>query len=160
MSHYGLNASVPKSLIQCLIQWQIDTDDDKTAFQKAKKILAQILAVEISPELIPQDESSNKKMQSTEDSIGPYDLHDFQLFYVTRHGFAPAKCAFLAAHAWSSKRERKQSSASSVLKERDFTLAEVLKHQRCFLRRFFLTSQFKRTCVPNGPKVADGGESL
>jgi len=159
MAHYGVNASVPKSLIQCVIQWVIDAD---FVGQAANGVLRKILAVEISPELVPQD--SGKALQSTEDALGPYDLHDFQLYQATRRGFAPAKAAFLAAAAWARdapgaapKESAPKEGAGVVLKDRDFTVAEVLKHQRTFLRRFYLTSQFKRTCVPNAPKVGDGG---
>jgi NAD+ synthase (glutamine-hydrolysing) len=144
MSHYGVNASVPKSLIQCVIQWVIDAD---FVGKEANDVLAKILSVEISPELIP-----GAVIQSTEDTLGPYDLHDFQLYQTTRRGFAPAKSAFLAMHAF-----RDSTPSSSILEDRAFDLVEVLKHQRTFLLRFFLTSQFKRTCVPNAPKVGDGG---
>ena len=146
MAHYGVNASVPKSLIQCVIQWVIDAD---FVGGETNAVLAKILAGEISPELIPGAE-----LQSTEATLGPYDLHDFQLYQTTRRGFAPEKAAFLAFHAWSRVTP---SAAGRVLEDRAFTLAEILKHQRTFLRRFFLTSQFKRTCVPNAPKVGDGG---
>ena len=144
MSHYGVNASVPKSLIQCVIQWVIDSD---FVGPEANDVLSKILSVEISPELIPGAE-----IQSTEATLGPYDLHDFQLYQTTRRGFAPAKSAFLAMHAF-----RDAAPSSSILEDRAFDLVEILKHQRTFLRRFFLTSQFKRTCVPNAPKVGDGG---
>jgi len=165
MSHYCVNASVPKSLIQCVIQWVISSDFVGAA---ANAVLTSILAVEISPELVPQEDG--EAMQSTEDALGPYDLHDFQLYCATRRGFAPAKAAYLAMHAWASdcpdtwerahfEREPPPTlaGAAAVLEDRAFPLAKVLDFQRTFLRRFFLTSQFKRTCVPNAPKVGDGG---
>ena len=175
MSHYGVNASVPKSLIQCVIQWVIRSD---LVGARANAVLKKILAVEISPELVPQEdaaaskngEDKEAKMQSTEDALGPYDLHDFQLYMTTRRGFGPSKAAFLAMHAWADdgpdtwekahfppEAAPSLSGADAVLKDRQFPLAKILDVQRTFLRRFFLTSQFKRTCVPNAPKVGDGG---
>ncbi|KAK7238883.1 glutamine-hydrolyzing NAD+ synthase [Aureococcus anophagefferens] len=161
MSHYCVNASVPKSLIQCVIQWVISSD---FVGADANAVLTSILAVEISPELVPQEDG--EAMQSTEDALGPYDLHDFQLYCATRRGFAPAKAAYLAMHAWASdcpdtwerahfEREPPPTlaGAAAVLEDRAFPLAKVLDFQRTFLRRFFLTSQFKRTCVPNAPKT-------
>lgn len=166
MSHYGVNASLSKSLIQCLIQWCVDSS---FFGDKANAVLADILASEISPELVPQDSSTDgdTTLQSTEAAIGPYDLHDFQLYHATRRGLAAAKVAFLACYAWSNDFPRDSSAIkpepqpslgnSAILRDRDFPTADILEFQRTFFRRFFLTSQFKRTCVPNAPKVADGG---
>ncbi|KAJ8602414.1 hypothetical protein CTAYLR_001205 [Chrysophaeum taylorii] len=163
MSHYSVNASLSKSLIQCVIQWVID----ETFFgDKVNAVLSNVLAVEISPELVPP--SDGKNIQSTEAAIGPYDLHDFQLYHATRRGLSAPKAAFLAAYAWARDIPRASDArpvepqpsltgAKSILKDRDFALAEILDFQRAFFRRFFLTTQFKRTCIPNAPKVADGG---
>ncbi|KAJ1449645.1 hypothetical protein M885DRAFT_572444 [Pelagophyceae sp. CCMP2097] len=171
MSHYGVNASVPKSLIQCVIQWAIDSAGDAASQMMpldaaAVDVLRAILAVEISPELVPQHDGA--ALQSTEDALGPYDLHDFQLYHTTRRGLSPAKVAYLAAYAWApadfprdasgpARAASKPAVEGAVLKERDFSVARILECQREFLRRFFQTSQFKRTCIPNGPKVGDGG---
>eukprot|EP00040_Diaphanoeca_grandis_P012682 m.64283 g.64283 ORF g.64283 m.64283 type:complete len:743 (+) comp23409_c0_seq1:133-2361(+) len=161
MSHYGVNAGVPKSLIQCVIQWVINSKKEGT---KPCSVLQSILSLEISPELIPQKEGD--PLQSTEDSIGPYDLHDFQTFYTVRYGFSASKIAYLATYAWANdfpgggihQGADKQPSlgGNNMLDDRSFALAEVLKFQRIFFRRFFLTTQFKRTCTPNAPKVQDG----
>ena len=176
MSHYSVNASLSKSLIQCVIQWVIDA----TFFgPDANETLRNILAVEISPELVPQHESDDddietdtkkkkqQRLQSTEAALGPYDLHDFQLYHATRRGIPAAKAAFLACYAWANDNPKHPSAlpvepqpslakGTSVLKDRDFPVADILRFQRDFFRKFFLTSQFKRTCVPNAPKVGDG----
>jgi NAD+ synthase (glutamine-hydrolysing) len=130
MSHYAVNASVPKTLIQYLIGWVAGSKefDEATA-----KVLQRVLATEISPELIPN--------QKTESAVGPYELQDFNLYYTARFGYAPSKIAFLAAHAWKGK----------------YRLAEIRKWLGVFLRRFFQTSQFKRSAMPNAPKVGSGG---
>jgi NAD+ synthase (glutamine-hydrolysing) len=130
MSHYNVNASVPKTLIQHLIGWMADSGQFDEA---ASKTLKRVLATEISPELIPN--------QKTESSIGPYELQDFNLYYTLRFGYAPSKIAFLAAHAWKGK----------------YGLAEIRKWLGVFLKRFFQTSQFKRSAMPNGPKIGSGG---
>ncbi|KAH8070666.1 NAD+ synthase [Aureococcus anophagefferens] len=163
MSHYCVNASVPKSLIQCVIQWVISSD---FVGAEANAVLTSILAVEISPELVPQEDG--EAMQSTEDALGPDATTSSST--ARARGFAPAKAAYLAMHAWASdcpdtwerahfEREPPPTlaGAAAVLEDRAFPLAKVLDFQRTFLRRFFLTSQFKRTCVPNAPKVGDGG---
>jgi NAD+ synthase (glutamine-hydrolysing) len=131
MSHYNVNASVPKTLIQHLIGWIAEsgefTDD-------VKKALHRVLDTDISPELVPGS-------QRTEDTIGPYELQDFNLYYTLRFGYAPTKVAFLAWHAWKDK----------------YKLADIKKWLGVFLKRFFETSQFKRSAMPNGPKVGSGG---
>jgi NAD+ synthase (glutamine-hydrolysing) len=131
MSHYNVNGSVPKTLIQFLVGWvaQSDEFDDDV-----KRALRRVLDTEISPELIPGG-------QSSEDTVGPYELQDFNLYYTLRFGYAPSKVAFLAWHAWRHK----------------YRLAEIKKWLGVFLRRFFETSQFKRSAVPNSPKVGSGG---
>jgi NAD+ synthase (glutamine-hydrolysing) len=131
MSHYNVNASVPKTLIQYLIAWVADSGEFDEA---AAKTLKRVLATEISPELIPG-------RQNTESTVGPYELQDFNLYYTLRYGYAPSKVAFLAAHAWKGK----------------YGLAEIRKWLGVFLKRFFQTSQFKRSAMPNAPKVGSGG---
>lgn len=166
MSHYGVNASLSKSLIQCLIQWCIDSS---FFGDRANAVLADVLANEISPELVPvgRDEDGRERFQSTEAAVGPMDLHDFQLYHAVRRGIRPAKAAFLACHAWANDFPRHPNALPpepqpslgrhAVLQDRDFPTASILDFQRQFFKRFFLTSQFKRTCVPNAPKVVDGG---
>jgi NAD+ synthase (glutamine-hydrolysing) len=131
MSHYNVNASVPKTLIRYLVEWVAESGEVDPEVQRA---LRRVLATEISPELVPGK-------QSTESFIGPYELQDFNLYYILRFGYAPTKVAFLAWHAWGDK----------------YSLAEIKKWLGVFLKRFFETSQFKRSAVPNSPKVGSGG---
>jgi len=139
MSHYGVNASVPKTLIRYLIGWVAKSGQFDTAVGKA---LERVLATAISPELIPGD-SKGKPHQLSEDIIGPYALQDFHLYYTLRFGYTPSKIAFLAWNAWRG--------------HDGYSLAEIRKWLRVFLERFFATSQFKRSALPNGPKVGSGG---
>jgi NAD+ synthase (glutamine-hydrolysing) len=131
MSHYNPNGSVPKTLVKFLVAWVAESDEFSP---DVKRALRRVLETEISPELIPGS-------QSTESSIGPYELQDFNLYYVLRFGYAPTKIAFLAWHAWREK----------------YALREIKKWLGVFLRRFFETSQYKRSAVPNSPKVGSGG---
>ncbi|KAF2992749.1 NAD(+) synthase [Methylocystis sp. MJC1] len=149
MSHYNVNGSVPKTLIQHLIRW---CARDARFGMETVSVLTDILATEISPELIPGEEA-----QRTEAFVGPYALQDFNLYYTTRYGFDPAKTAFLSWHAW---RDSRAGQWPSVIADKDrvaFDLPEIKHWLTVFLRRFFATSQFKRTAVPNGPKVSSGG---
>ncbi|MBB3965055.1 NAD(+) synthase [Rhizobium metallidurans] len=152
MSHYNVNASVPKTLIQHLIRWVIRTGDFDA---DAKATLERILGTLISPELVPADE--NGVMQSTEDKIGPYDLHDFALFYTTRFGLRPSKVAFLAYCAWRDAEAGVWPPHFPRDKRRAFDLPVIKKWMEVFLFRFFTISQFKRSASPNGPKVTSGG---
>jgi NAD+ synthase (glutamine-hydrolysing) len=133
MSHYNVNGGVPKTLIQHLIRWVVSSRqfDDEVG-----EVLTAILGTEISPELVP-----GEQLQSTESQIGPYALHDFSLFHTLRHGFRPSKIAFLAWHAWRD----------------EYELAEIRHWLEVFVRRFFAFAQFKRSALPNGPKVTHGG---
>ena len=131
MSHYNVNASVPKTLIQHLIGWVAESEEFSA---DVKRALRRVLETDISPELVPGK-------QRTEDTIGPYELQDFHLYYTLRFGYAPTKVAFLAWHAWRDK----------------YALGEIRKWLRVFLTRFFATSQFKRSAMPNAPKVGSGG---
>jgi NAD+ synthase (glutamine-hydrolysing) len=152
MSHYGVNAGVPKTLIQFLIRWAIATDQFDAA---TDDVLTAILGTEISPELIPADAAG--AMQSTQDRIGPYELHDFFLHYTVRHGLAPSKIAFLAWHAWRDAEAGRWPQGFPADARHAYDLATIRKWLAEFLRRFFQTSQFKRTAMPNGPKVSAGG---
>ena len=152
MSHYNVNASVSKTLIQHLIRFVAGSGDvdDKTA-----KVLRAILDSEISPELVPAGETG--AVQSTEATIGPYALQDFTLYYVTRYGFRPSKIAFLAHHAWSDAARGPWPDHLPETKRRAYSLAEVRHWMEVFLFRFFTISQFKRSAMPNGPKISSGG---
>ncbi|KQV83822.1 NAD(+) synthase [Rhizobium sp. Root1220] len=152
MSHYNVNASVPKTLIQHLIRWVIRTGDFDA---EAKATLERILDTLISPELVPADE--NGVMQSTEDKIGPYDLHDFALYYTTRFGLRPSKVAFLAYMAWNDVDAGVWPPHFPADKRRSFDLPTIKVWMEVFLFRFFTISQFKRSASPNGPKVTSGG---
>jgi NAD+ synthase (glutamine-hydrolysing) len=131
MSHYNVNSSVPKTLIQYLIGWVAESGEFGP---DVKRALHRVLDTEISPELVPGK-------QSTEASVGPYELQDLHLYYTLRYGYAPSKVAFLAWHAWQEK----------------YKLATIKKWLGVFLKRFFQTSQYKRSAMPNGPKVGSGG---
>ena len=137
MSHYNVNASVPKTLVKHLVRW---VAGNGSLSAEASRVLEEIAATEVSPELVPGD-ASEKPAQSSQDAVGPYELQDFHLYQVLRYGYAPSKVAFLAWTAWQEA----------------YSLAEIKKHLRNFLQRFFKTSQFKRSCVPNAPKVGSGG---
>jgi NAD+ synthase (glutamine-hydrolysing) len=152
MSHYNVNASVPKTLIQHLIRWVIRTGDFDL---ETKATLERILGTLISPELVPADD--NGVMQSTEDKIGPYDLHDFALYYTTRFGLRPSKVAFLAYMAWKDAEAGVWPPHFPDDKRRSFDLPVIKRWMEVFLFRFFTISQFKRSASPNGPKVTSGG---
>ena len=113
---------------------------------------------EISPELVPRRGEGEGPAQSTEAKIGPYELQDFNLYYITRYGFRPSKVAFLAQHAWGDRAARR--AGRSCLPEdarHEYDLATIKKWLEVFLYRFFQISQFKRSAMPNGPKVGSGG---
>jgi NAD+ synthase (glutamine-hydrolysing) len=151
MSHYGVNAGVPKTLIQYLIRWVVKTNqfDPET-----NRILTAILDTKISPELVPADEAG---MQSTEDRIGPYELHDFFLFHILRSGQPPSKVAFLAWQAWHDTAKGLWPFDFPEQLKRQYDLPTIRKWLDEFLYRFFQTSQFKRSALPNSPKVSMGG---
>jgi NAD+ synthase (glutamine-hydrolysing) len=142
---------VPKTLIQYLIRWCVKSgqfDADTAA------ILTAILATRISPELVPADEAG---LQSTEDRIGPYELHDFFLFHILRGGQAPSKVAFLAWRAWHDRDAGVWPFDFPDALKRQYDLPTIGKWLEEFLVRFFRTSQFKRSALPNSPKVSRGG---
>jgi len=149
MSHYNVNSGVPKTLIQHLIRWVITS---RLFDEQTSETLAAILDTEISPELVPGEE-----MQSTESQIGPYALHDFTLFHVLRYGFRPTKIAFLAWHAWRDSDAGAWPPGFPEAKRVAYDLPEIRAWLEVFCRRFFAFAQFKRSAMPNGPKVAAGG---
>jgi NAD+ synthase (glutamine-hydrolysing) len=151
MSHYAVNASVPKTLIQFLLRWVADT---RQLGEKTSQVLRSIIVTEFSPELIPGD--GEQPSQRTEDIIGPYELHDFTLYYTTRFGYRPSKIAFLAYCSW---RDKKLGTWPDTPDERrhEYQLAEIKRWLSLFAQRFFQLSQFKRSCIPNSPKVGSGG---
>ena len=155
MSHYNVNCSVSKTLIQHLIRWVVSSGQ----FDQATNVtLEAILATEISPELVPHaDGDSTKPAQKTADKVGPYELQDFNLYFITRHGFRPSKVAFLAWHAWGDKNRGAWPVLLPAEKRNEYDLAAIKKWLGVFLYRFFKISQFKRSAIPNGPKVGSGG---
>jgi NAD+ synthase (glutamine-hydrolysing) len=171
MSHYNVNASVPKTLIQHLIRWEIDRGG---LGDEARQVLRDILNTEISPELIPAAAeagagtgtgpsagagaaASQQPAQRSEDVIGPYELQDFHLYYTLRFGFRPSKVAFLCRHAWADKSRGLWPPGFPPESRREYDLPTIKRWLRTFLWRFFKTSQFKRSAMPNGPKVGSGG---
>jgi NAD+ synthase (glutamine-hydrolysing) len=157
MSHYNVNASVPKTLISHLVRWVADT---KQIGETGADVLINVLETEISPELVPAKtgtgKGEGKPAQVTEDFIGPYELQDFNLYYTLRYGFAPTKVAFLSYSAWKDRSQGPWPEGGSPARNQ-YDLAAIKKNLGIFLWRFFKTSQFKRSCVPNGPKVGNGG---
>ena len=133
MSMYGVNVGVPKTLVRYLVEWfASETSDPLLA-----ATLTDIAATPISPELTPADEQGNIK-QKTEDLVGPYELHDFFLYYTLRYGFTPSRIFYLALKAFDGREEYPRET--------------ILKWLRVFFKRFF-AQQFKRSCLPDGPKV-------
>ena len=153
MSHYNVNASVPKTLIQFLIRWVADT---QLLGASASDVLQDILATEVSPELVPGDGTGDQPSQKTEAVIGPYELHDFYVYYTTRLGYAPPKVAFLAYCAWHDRTLGRWPDIPEANRH-EYSISEIKHWLRVFAWRFFQISQFKRTCVPNAPKVGSGG---
>ena len=130
MSMYGVNASVPKTLVRHLVRYYADTCEEK----ELSDVLLDVLDTPVSPELLPPEDG--KISQKTEDLVGPYELHDFYLYYVLRFGYSPAKIFRLAVQAFEGSYNRET----------------ILKWLKTFYRRFF-AQQFKRSCLPDGPKV-------
>jgi NAD+ synthase (glutamine-hydrolysing) len=156
MSHYAVNASVPKSLIQFLMRWEIDTGE---LGGEAAAVLESVLDTEISPELVPagEGESAAQPAQLSEDVVGPYELQDFFLYYTLRFGYAPSKLAYMADHAWGDRERGRWPELIPPERRRQYAPEEVRRWLAVFLERFFATSQFKRSALPNGPKVGSGG---
>jgi NAD+ synthase (glutamine-hydrolysing) len=154
MAHYNVNASVPKTLVQYLIGWVIRSGE---LDQPTCAVLQDILDTEISPELVPGAAEAEGPAQSTEERIGPYELQDFNLYFTSRYGFRPSKVAFLSHYAWRDRSAGLWPPAFPDRKKRDYALVEIKKWLELFLDRFFRFSQFKRSAMPNGPKVGSGG---
>jgi NAD+ synthase (glutamine-hydrolysing) len=152
MSHYNVNASVSKTLIQHLIRF-VATSGELDA--ETAKVLFTILATEISPELVPA--GAGGAIQSTQKIIGPYELQDFNLFYVTRFGFRPSRIVYLAFNAWSDVNHGNWPENIPAAERRAYSLDEIKHWLGVFLFRFFSISQFKRSALPNGPKISSGG---
>jgi NAD+ synthase (glutamine-hydrolysing) len=152
MSHYNVNGGVPKTLIQHLIRWVISSHqfDDRV-----NEVLQSVLDTEISPELVPAGE--DEEIQSSEGKVGPYVLQDFSLFQVLRYGFRPSKVAFLAWHAWSDADRGDWPVGYPEDKRPTYSLKEIRHWLQVFAQRFYSFSQFKRSALPNGPKVSAGG---
>ena len=135
MSMYSVNGTVPKTLMR----WMIDAISETESFAASRAVLQDVLDTPISPELLPPD-ASGKISQQTEDLVGPYALHDFFIYHILRYGFAPEKVYTMACRAFAE----------------DFDKATIKKWLVSFYRRFF-TQQFKRSCMPDGPKVTSVG---
>ena len=152
MSHYGVNASVPKTLIQYIIRWVADS---QRLGPEVSSTLLEVLGTEISPELIPALEGEDA-LQSSEAFVGPYELQDFNLYYTLRFGYPPPRVAFLAYCAWHA-REAGVWPDIAPEHRHQYSIADIKRHLGTFLYRFFQLSQFKRSAIPNAPKVGSGG---
>jgi NAD+ synthase (glutamine-hydrolysing) len=152
MSHYNVNASVPKTLIQHLIRWLIAT---KQFEEPTIAVLDRIVNTRISPELVPG--SGEEPEHSSEAVVGPYELQDFNLYYLSRFGYRPSKVAFLAHAAWGDRSLGAWPDTVPASERREYDLATIRHWLEVFLKRFFQDSQFKRSAMPNGPKVGSGG---
>ncbi|MBU2168054.1 MAG: NAD(+) synthase [Alphaproteobacteria bacterium] len=151
MSHYGVNSGVAKTLIRHLIRWVADR---QLVGADATPVLQAILDTEISPELVP---AKDGQIQSTEATVGPYALNDFFLFHFSRYGMAPSKIAYLAHQAWKDAATGHWPSGTPDDEKVEYDLETIVFWLRKFIVRFFQTSQFKRSALPNGPKVVTGG---
>jgi len=152
MSHYNVNGAVAKTLIQHLIRWSAASGHYS---EGAGSVMREILDQEISPELVPP--GADGKIQSTEDTIGPYNLHDFFLNQVIRWGSSPTRIAYLAHAAWGDAKHGEWPAHTAPKDRVAYDMPTIVKWLEVFTKRFFLTSQFKRSAVPNGPKVTSGG---
>ena len=152
MSHYNVNGSLAKTLIQYLMRWVVQSKQFDDA---SSRVILSILGTEISPELVPAD--AKGAIQSTQSVVGPYELQDFHLYYITRFGLPPSKVAFLAWHAWRDAGVGPWPPQFPDAAKHAYDLAAVRKWLRVFLVRFFAQSQFKRSALPNSPKVVSGG---
>ncbi len=152
MSHYNVNGGVPKTLMQHLIRW-VSASGQFT--DEVGRTLQAVLDTEITPELIPTTDGNSP--QSTQATIGPYSLQDFTLFHVLRHGAKPSKVAFLALHTWADAEAGEWPSGFPADERVGYDLATIKKWLEVFCKRFFGFAQFKRSALPNGPKVVRGG---
>jgi NAD+ synthase (glutamine-hydrolysing) len=154
MSHYSVNASVPKTRIKYLVGWVISSGqfDERTTH-----VLQSILDTEISPELVPGEERTAQPAQVSETVIGPFELQDFFLYYISRFGHPPSRVLFLAEHAWGDRQAGVWPEDVAPERRSEYDRAAIKHWLSVFLRRFFETSQFKRSALPNAPKVGSGG---
>ncbi|RIV89153.1 NAD(+) synthase [Aurantiacibacter zhengii] len=152
MSHYAVNAGVPKTLIQYLIRWTVSSRQFDPG---SDEVLEAVLNTEISPELVPAD--STGEIQSTQSIIGPYELNDFFLHHTIRYGQSPSHIAFLCWHAWRDIDHGMWPHAFPDALKNAYDLPAIRKWLENFAKRFFQFSQFKRSALPNGPKVSGGG---
>ncbi|GAB1811605.1 NAD(+) synthase [Mycobacterium sp. MUNTM1] len=152
MSHYNVNGGVPKTLVQHLIRWVISSEQFEP---EVSEVLQSVLDTEITPELVPSGEE--EELQSSEAKVGPFALQDFSLFHVLRFGFRPSKIAFLAWHAWSDPEHGIWPPGFPQDKRPSYSLKEIRHWLQVFVQRFYSFSQFKRSALPNGPKVSHGG---
>jgi NAD+ synthase (glutamine-hydrolysing) len=152
MAHYHVNASVPKTLVQYLIHWVSQT---RALGDEVSSVLDDVLGTIISPELIPGD-TDDEPGQHSEHLIGPYELQDFHLYYTLRFGLLPTKVAFLA---WSSWHDKEKGTWPDMPEgwRREYTIGEIKEWLNVFVERFFKSSQYKRSCIANAPKVGSGG---
>ena len=151
MAHYHVNASVPKTLIQYLIRWAAKTDQFGPRSRGCSR-----------PSSRPRSRRSSCRRgvgqaQLAEEEIGPYELQDFNLYYLSRFGFRPSRVAYLAYNAWSDRNRGEWPDLLPPEKRHQYDLATIRKWLEVFLLRFFATSQFKRSALPNAPKVGSGG---
>lgn len=149
MSHYNVNSGVPKTLIQHLIRWVISS---RQFGDDVNDVLQSVLDTEITPELVPGD-----NVQSSQAKVGPYALQDFSLYQVLRYGFRPSKVAFLSWHAWRDVSAGAWPQGFPDDERVAYSLAEIRHWLKVFVQRFYSFSQFKRSALPNGPKVSSGG---
>ncbi|HEY5617810.1 MAG TPA: NAD(+) synthase [Vicinamibacterales bacterium] len=154
MSHYSVNASVPKTLVTHLVRWAIRSRQFDEA---VSAVLQSITDTAISPELIPGEERAAAPSQATEAILGPFALHDFFLYHVSRFGYRPSRVVFLAEHAWGNRLSGVWPDGLAEAERHEYNRAEITRWLAVFLRRFFETSQFKRSALPNAPKVGSGG---
>ncbi len=152
MSHYNVNGGVPKTLIQHLIRWVISSGQFES---EVVEVLQSVIDTEITPELVPSGEE--EELQSSEAKVGPFALQDFSLFQILRYGFRPSKIAFLAWQAWSDPERGIWPPGFPEDKRPSYSLKEIRHWLQVFMQRFYSFSQFKRSAMPNGPKVSHGG---
>ena len=152
MSHYGVNSGVPKTLIRYLIRWTVDTEQFDEA---VGEVLMAVHDTVISPELVPAGEDG--AIQDTEAHIGPYSLNDFFLHHTIRYGQRPGKIAFLAWHAWKDASAGQWPEGFPEDRKTEYDLDMIAHWLENFCKRFFAFSQFKRSALPNGPKVSSAG---
>jgi NAD+ synthase (glutamine-hydrolysing) len=155
MSHYGVNASVPKTLMRYVIRWIAESGQLGPG---VGDVLLRIVDMPSSPELVPGGSgvSGAQPFQETESSTGPYELQDFNLYYTSRFGYPPTKVAFLSWCAWHDRDAGSWPGIPPAL-HRAYGIGDIKRHLGSFAEKFFGASQFKRSCIPNGPKIGSGG---